>query len=96
VFLNGQAEKVIGPDRVGAPHAVYKIVGWQKADGKFTARGYFIKQDDSGSDLTAFLVSIDKIDKIEAETGLDFFADLDDEAEEELEALRFTTLWGEE
>jgi DNA/RNA endonuclease G (NUC1) len=45
VFLNGQAEKVIGPDRVGAPHAVYKIIGWQKADGKFAARGYIIKQE---------------------------------------------------
>ncbi len=33
VFLNGQAEKVIGPDRVGAPHVVYKVIGWQKADG---------------------------------------------------------------
>jgi hypothetical protein len=40
---------VIGPDRVSAPHAVYKIIGWQKTDGKFTARGYIIKQDDSGS-----------------------------------------------
>jgi endonuclease G len=93
VFLNGQAEKVIGPDRVSAPHAVYKIIGWQKADGKFTARGYIIKEDDSGSDLTAFLESIDTI---EAEAGLDFFADLDDEAEEELESVRFMTLWGDD
>lgn len=82
VFLNGQAEKVTGPDRVGAPHAVYKVVGWQKTDGKFMARGYIIRQVDSGSDLTAFLESIDTI---EAETGLDFFADLDDEVQEELE-----------
>jgi hypothetical protein len=26
-----------GCDRIGAPHAVYKIIGWQKADGGFTA-----------------------------------------------------------
>jgi endonuclease G len=93
VFLNGQAEKVIGPDRVGAPHAVYKIIGWLKADGGFTACGYIIKQDESGSDLATLLESIDKI---EAETGLDFFADLDDEVEEELESVRSTTLWSEE
>jgi endonuclease G len=92
VFLNGH-EKVIGPDLVGAPRAVYKIIGWQKADGKFTARGYIIKQDDSGSDLTAFLESIDTI---EAETGLDFFPELDDEVEEELESMRFKTLWDDE
>lgn len=36
VFLNGQAEKVIGLNRVGAPHAVHMIIGWQKADGGFT------------------------------------------------------------
>jgi hypothetical protein len=59
-----------------------KVVGWQKTDGKFTARGFIIKQDESGADLTAFLESIDTI---EAETGLDFFADLDDEVQEELE-----------
>ena len=70
-------------------HADYKIIGWQKTDGEFTARGYVIKQDDTGSDLTAFLESIDTI---EAETGLDFLADLDDEAEEELESAMFTTL----
>jgi hypothetical protein len=51
-----------GSRRFGAPHAVYKIIGWQKADGVFTARGYIIKQDDTGSDLTAFLESIDTIE----------------------------------
>jgi hypothetical protein len=47
---------------VGAPHAVYKVICWQNADGEFTTRGYIIKQDDSGSDLTAFLESIDTIE----------------------------------
>ena len=43
--------------------------------------------------MTGYLESIDTI---EAETGLDFFADLDDEAEEELESKTFTPLWGDE
>ena len=93
VFLNGQAEKVIRPDRVGAPHAVYKIIGWQQTHGKFTARGYIIKQDDSDSDLTAFLAAFDTIEVV---TGLDFFTDLDDEVKEELESKRFVTLWGDD
>ena len=35
---------------------VCKIIGWQKTDGMFAARGYIIKQDDSGSKLTALLI----------------------------------------
>ena len=57
------------------------------------ARGDIIKQDGSGSDLTAFVVAIDTI---ESETGLDFLADLDDVAEEELGSVRFATFWGDE
>jgi hypothetical protein len=70
-----------------------KIIGWQKAGGQFAARGYIIMQEDNGSDRMAFLESIETI---EAETGLDFFADLDDEAEEQPESLRFTTPWDNE
>lgn len=93
VFKDGQAEQVIGPDRVGAPAAVYKIVAWQKAGGAFTARGYIIKQEDTGTDLKAYLT---KIDDIEAATGLDFFSDLDEAEEDALEAKKFTTMWGDD
>ena len=92
VFKEGQAEKVIGPDRVGAPHAVYKIVAWQKPGERFTARGYVIRQDDTNTDLKAYLT---KLDDIEAATGLDFFPDLDDVEEEELESTAFASMWGD-
>lgn len=93
VFTNGHAEQVIGPANVGAPAAVYKIIAWQKDGGPFTARGYVIKQNDTGTTLTAYLK---KIDDIEAATGLDFFPDLDDAEEDALEAKAFTTMWGDD
>jgi endonuclease G len=92
VFENGKPLKVIGPDRVGAPHACYKIIAWKGADGKLTARGYIIGQEATEKDLTTYLTSIDAIEEA---TGLDFFSDLDDVEEDALEGKRFTTLWGE-
>jgi|GEM_PF-3516057 endonuclease G len=90
VFKNGLADKVIGQDRVGAPAAMYKIVAWEK-DGTLHARGYIIKQNDTNTELKTYLVTIDKI---EEETGLDFFPDLPEAEEAALEAKQFQTLWG--
>lgn len=90
VFKNGQSERVIGEDRVGAPASVYKIVAWEK-DGKFHARGYIVGQESTSTELKTYLVTIDKI---EEETGLDFFPDLSEAEEAELEAKQFQTLWG--
>ncbi len=70
VFRGGEAEQVIGPDRVGAPEAVFKVIAWKKPDGTLTARGYVVRQDATGTNLKVFLRTIDDI---EAVTGLDFF-----------------------
>ncbi len=91
VFINGKAVEVIGPDKVGAPHAVYKVIAWKEATGALTARGYVIHQHDTNRDLTRYLTSIDAI---EAATGLDFFPDMPAAAQATLEARTFTTLWG--
>jgi DNA/RNA endonuclease G (NUC1) len=91
VFENGQPEKIIGPDKVGAPQAVYKIIAWKQTDGTLTARGYIIKQNDSNRTLTTYLRTIDEI---EAATGLDFFPEMPATEQATLEAKRFTTLWG--
>lgn len=92
VYTAGAAVEVIGPDQVGAPHAVYKIIGWEKPDGTFTARAYIITQTDTELNLTTYIKTIDAVEEA---TGLDFFPDMDDIDEDELEAKVFTTLWDE-
>lgn len=92
IFKNGKPRDVIGPDKVGAPDAVYKIIAWKTANGDFSARAYIIEQDDTGTDLKAYLTTIDNI---EAQTGLDFFSDMDDLLEEALESKTFSKLWDE-
>lgn len=90
VFENAEPEKWIGPDKVGAPQAVYKIIAWKTVDGRLTARGFIIPQEATGTDLPSFLKSIDEI---EERTGLDFFPDMDEGEQEELESRRFAALW---
>jgi endonuclease G len=90
IFKDGKPVGIIGPDKVGAPYALFKISAWLTADGKLTARGFIIQQEDNNFDLTTYLRTIDAIESL---TGLDFFADMDDDEEDALESAVFTKLW---
>lgn len=74
----------------GLPFATYKVIAWEDEDGTFNARGFLIHQDDTDTDLTHYLHSVDEI---EGFTGLDFFSDLDDSIETIVEAAVPTGLW---
>jgi endonuclease YncB( thermonuclease family)/DNA/RNA endonuclease G (NUC1) len=83
------------PPRVGqpgtaVPDATYKIIAWNNANGDFTARAYVIDQMAHDTDLWDYLKTIDEV---EAETGLDFFPELDDDLEETLESAEHDTMW---
>jgi endonuclease G len=92
VFKDGMPREIIGPAKVGAPDGVYKIIAWRTVGASFTARAYIIQQEDTGTDLSKYLTTIDAIEEA---TGLDFFAEMDDEEEEALESRKFTARWQE-
>lgn len=91
VFKNGEAREIIGPDKVGAPDAVFKIIAWKRA-GKLTARAFIIHQEDTDRNLAIYLTTINAVEQA---TGLDFFSDMDDDQEEALESRKFGGLWSE-
>ncbi len=74
--------KTIGPNRVAVPAEYYKVVlDMQPPEVKMI--GFLVPNKDSKLSIEKFCVSVDKI---EAETGLDFFPRLDDKVERRLEA----------
>jgi endonuclease G len=72
--------KTIGYEHVTVPNYFYKILFDDNAD-KMIA--FLIPHHDSSEPLYNFIVSVDKIETL---TGIDFFKELNDEKEAELEA----------
>lgn len=72
----------IGRNKVTVPGYYYKIlVDLEGPDKK--AIGFVMPNKTSGKPVTAFIKTIDEIEEI---TGIDFFPDLDDDLENELES----------
>ena len=83
VFPDGQAKKTISND-IGVPDGFYKILVWhseEKGTGGFLP--FYFEQSSKEGVIADYLVSIDKIEEI---TGLDFFSELEDDVEKEIEA----------
>ncbi len=74
------------------PDAFYEIVSWKNSTGHWTAMAVLIPQDPESVNLSDYLVSVDVIEK---QTGLDFFPEMEDAAEAEVERRVFTNLWQE-
>lgn len=83
--FSGTVERLTSDLTVEIPDAFYKIYITEATLGKPSiALGFLVPQTVNGKEpLTQFLTSIDNI---EAQTGLDFFAQLDDRTEVALEA----------
>ncbi|MCK9394667.1 MAG: DNA/RNA non-specific endonuclease [Methylobacter sp.] len=83
--FSGAVERLSSDWMVEIPDAFYKIYITEAAPGKpSVALGFLMPQTVNGKEpLTQFLTSIDNI---EAQTGLDFFVQLDDRTEAALEA----------
>ncbi len=79
-------------NNVAVPQATYKVIGWFADDGEFHARGYVVRQTDRVRNNPAHYFR--PIDEIEAVTGLDFFPQLPDAREAQIESVVHTTLWG--
>ena len=81
--------KTIGKDHVAVPEEYYKVV-LDLAAPNIKMIGFLVPNRDSDLSMEKFCVSVDKI---EAETGLDFYYQLPDDLENRLEAKNDIADW---
>lgn len=75
---------------IAVPRRYYKVV-LNYVDDNPIAIGFIMKNEDSKSHLSNYVVPIDEIENI---TGIDFFSELPDDIEDELESKINLTDWG--
>ena len=73
--------KTIGKENVAVPNYFYKVL-LDKSNGKYKMIGFLVPAHDSTKPLYDFVVPVDDIEKL---TGIDFYPNLDDKIENELE-----------
>ena len=74
--------KTIGEEKVAVPNAFYKII-LDNNNGKTKMIAFLMPHQNSSEPLYRFVVSVDSIETL---TGIDFFPELDDAVENELES----------
>ena len=74
--------KTIGEEKVAVPNAFYKII-LDNNNGKTKMIAFLMPHQNSCEPLYRFVVSVDSIETL---TGIDFFPELDDAVENELES----------
>lgn len=79
----------IGDEDVAVPDYFYKIVLKGKKDN-LEVLAFLFPHENSSSGLNRFLVSVDEIEK---RTGIDFFANMDDTMEQQIEASVNSNQW---
>ena len=82
--------KTIGSENVAVPNRFYKVL-LDNMDGKTKMLAFLLPHKDSNRPLYEYVVSVDEIEKL---TGIDFFPQLDDKKEDELEASNSYKGWG--
>jgi endonuclease G, mitochondrial len=75
--------------RVAVPEACYMIIV-DESDGRVRAQAFLFPQDAAGESPDAYLTTIDDIER---RTGLDFLAELPDDAESALESRQVARAW---
>ena len=86
--LKGQM-RAIGEDQVSVPNQFYKVL-IDTNSGKTKMIAFLMPHKESNAPLYEFVVSVDTIETL---TGIDFFPQLDDALETELEALSSYKGW---
>lgn len=75
---------------IAVPRRYYKVL-LNYIDDEPMAIGFIMKNEDSKSHLSNYVVPIDEIENL---TGIDFFSELPDDLENELESKKHLTDWG--
>ncbi|WP_040278818.1 DNA/RNA non-specific endonuclease [Psychroserpens damuponensis] len=81
--------KTIGEEEVSVPNQFYKVL-IDNNTGKTKMIAFLMPHENSKQPLYKFVVSVDKV---EALTGIDFFAELEDSLEDRLEASSSYKYW---
>lgn len=81
--------KTIGDEHVAVPKEFYKII-LDNNHGEIKMVAFLLPHENSNKPLYKFVVSVDSIEKL---TGIDFFPELDDFVENELEAANNYKNW---
>ena len=81
-------KKAIGPNKVTVPDRYYKVVWSRTPPGKMI--GFILPNAGSTKSLQSFAVTVDKV---EAETGLDFFSEIPQPQQEQLESTLTVDAW---
>lgn len=81
VLKEGVKHKRIGRNKVTVPEGFFKVL--LVLGDKERAVGFLYPNDDCEADLSTYAVSVDSV---EAVTGIDFYASLEDDVEQRLEA----------
>ncbi|MFK7949409.1 MAG: DNA/RNA non-specific endonuclease [Saprospiraceae bacterium] len=91
-ILTERAKKRLPKDKnyVAVPRRYYKVV-LNYTDDNPIAIGFIMKNEDSKSHLSNYVVPIDEIENI---TGIDFFSEMPDELEDKVEAGIDLDAWG--
>ena len=87
-ILRDVKHKTIGRHKVVVPEAFYKVILRLKPEP--AALGFIYENNSSEQSMQEALVSVDEVEKI---TGIDFFAALDDEIEQRIEATASLSNW---
>ncbi|MCI2228986.1 DNA/RNA non-specific endonuclease [Polaribacter sp. MSW13] len=82
--------QTIGKDKVSVPKQFYKIM-LDYTQPEIKAIAFLLPHQESNKPLSHFVVSIDEV---ESKTGIDFFPNLPDKLEQQLEARRNYKSWG--
>lgn len=85
----GQSQPTIGENQVTVPNYFYKVLLDERGD-RSQMIALMIPTTARGDDLSAF---VEKVDNLEAYTGIDFFPALPDDLEERLESQVKTDGW---
>lgn len=80
--LKGDLKGSIGSEKVSVPSYFYKIGMAYDEDEGYKMIGFLLPHEASDEALYKFVVSVDSIEKL---TGIDFFKELQDDLEEDLE-----------
>lgn len=78
----------IGPNKVTVPDAYYKVI-WDRTEPEKMI-GFILPNEGSSKSLKSFAVTVDKV---EAETGLDFFPKIPQPQQEQLESTITINAW---
>lgn len=89
-IFNGTKQKSIGENKVRIPDAFFKVL-LTDYNGKYRAIGFICENKAGKKKLKEYAMSIDKVEEI---TGLDFFNQLPDETEDEMEKSFSAPFWG--